>query len=158
AGQQTRVFAGAVDRLRDVVGDVARRLALDEVLGHRAFGVGDLDLAFDGAAHGAALQAGGDAGAERFVEVGSDEPLGVGARERVAGPALGDEGLLALDLVGVVGALHRAPGRRDRSAGERARYRNPAAQRTPTGAQIRAGDSGDVRRAHPSAEHYPNAR
>ena len=57
--------------------------------------------------------------AEGLIEIGPDDALGVGARERVAGAALGDERLLAVDHVGVVAALDRAAGRAERDAGER---------------------------------------
>ena len=71
----------------------------------------------------------GEARAEGFVEVRPDGALGVGAGERVAGAALGDELLLAEDQVGVVGALHRAAG--GEQGERREQHRDGERTRTP---------------------------
>ena len=116
------------------------RRAADEVFRHHAFGVRDLDLAFDDAADRVALEAFGDARAEGFVEVRADDALGVGARERVAGAALGDERLLAEDQVGVVVALdgeQPAAAERERDEQRRARDARSGAPRRPPSAAAR---------------------
>ena len=135
ACQQPGVRTRAVGRLGDVGRDVADRRPVTRLAGMTPSRLGNSHLVFDHAADRVALEPFGDARAEGFVEVGADDALRVRARQRVTGAALGDERLLALDQVGVVGALDRAAGRAQREreqqpadAGEQA-----AAARAPAG-------------------------
>ena len=144
-GEQPGVLARAGDRPGDVGGDVLERRSAGEILRHRAFGVGDADLVFHDAAHGAALSPSARLARKASSRFGPTIALGVGAGERVAGAALGDERLLAEDQVGVVGALdraaraRRAPARRAaQPAPQRARERRAA----PCGAAVAGSAQG----------------
>ena len=93
--------------------------------------------------------------AEGFVEVGPDDALGVRARERVAGAAFGDELLLAVDQVGVVGALDRAASAHGEREPRTSAHRADAAR--AHGARCAGGRAGLAATACSSwaREHYP---
>ena len=106
-------------------------------------GLGIRDLAFDDAADRVALEAFGDARAEGFVEVRAHDALRVGARERVAGAALGDERLLAGDQVRRCRRPSPTRAARDRQHGAQPaappRRRGGRARGPPRAAGARAG-------------------
>ena len=119
----------------DVGGDVGRRGAAGEALRHHALGVGVSRSALR-RCRGSTLRPKpfDDALGERFVEVGPDDALGVGPRERVAGAALGDELPACPDQVGVVVALDRHRSRRASEREAAARLRS-AQRRRPARAR-----------------------